>query len=421
MALLLGSIYIIVTGTVLVSMATLFFRGEKTVSNTAYLMFQGMIALWCVSQLLILLSSNDIELGISYAIGNIGICFTGTFLYYFAVTYNGGKVTGFVKYVPLSLSVFHFLCVATNNLHHLYYKSFSIDRVEHGIFFYTNVIVTYIFVVLAAVLLYKRLRGNGRILIIISVLIPVTINIFYVSGIVQSALDVTPLGFAVSVILVMLATVKYKFLDLRKELAITNEKLLLEQERNRIAQQVHDTAGHTLTMIQSYMKLADVSLQKHEEEEAKEYIKGARELTGRGIKELRESINQLRQEASYELVTQGVMQLANQIKEIKVEVTVQGEDSQAYSHLSKVIYDTVRESVTNTLKYANASKIEIILRFHDKDIEVIIGDDGMGCEEIVDNNGIRGIKERINDVNGTVRFISAKGEGFLTRVKIPLS
>ncbi len=421
MALLLGSIYIMVTGTVLVSMATLFFRGEKTTANTLYQVFQSLVVLWCISQLFVLLSENDRELAVSYGIGNVGICFVGVFFYFFAIAYRGNRVHGIVKYVPFMLSVFHFLCVLTNEFHHMYYQSFSINGVEHGVFFYTNVMETYIFVIIGVVLLYQCLNGMGRIMIVLSVVIPILFNLINLIGVVDLTLDITPLGFSISAILVMLATVKYDFLDLRKELAITNERLLLEQERNRIAQQVHDTAGHTLTMIQSYMKLADVSLQKEEDGEAREYIKGARELTSQGIRELRESINQLRQEASYELVTQGVMQLANQVKEIEVEVTVQGEDSREYSHLSKVVYDTVRESITNTLKYAGATKIEIILRFQEKMLEVMIGDDGNGCENIVDNNGLKGIRERIQSVNGTVRFLSSKGEGFLTMVKIPLA
>lgn len=420
MTFALGFIYMIVTGAVLVSMTTLHLRGERTISNKMYLVFQGMVALWCVSQIMVLLSENIIQLRIAYLVGNIGICFTGVFLYFFSVTYTGRRLKGMVFYIPLLLSSFHFLCVLTNPFHHCYYRIFSLEKVTHGIFFYTNVIETYVFVMMGAVLLYRRMEGMGRSLIILSVLVPVMMNAIYITGLVRADFDITPLGFAVSVILVMWATVKYQFLDLRRELEITNEKLLLEQERNRIAQQVHDTAGHTLTMIQSYMKLADVSLQKNDIDAARAYSKDARQLTSRGIRELRESINQLRQEASYELVTQGVMQLANQVKELKVEVTVQGTDSKRYSHLSKTIYDTVRESITNTLKYANASQIEIILRFHDNDIEMLIGDDGNGCEIIVDNNGLYGIRERIEEVNGSVRFQSSKGEGFLTRVKIPL-
>ena len=143
-------------------------------------------------------------------------------------------------------------------------------------------------------------------------------------------------------------------------------------------------------------------------------------LTSQGIKELRESINQLREGESYELVTQGIMQLANQVKEIPVDVTVQGEDSEKYSHLSRVIYDCVRETITNTLKYAKASKMEIIVRFQDESVDLIIGDDGKGCETIEENNGIRGIKERVEAIGGTVKFISSEGEGFLTRIKVPV-
>ena len=212
----------------------------------------------------------------------------------------------------------------------------------------------------------------------------------------------------------------YELLHQTRELAITNEQLALEQERNRIALQVHDTAGHTLTMIQSYMKLAEVSNRKQENDKVGEYLAEARVLSSEGIRELRQSINQLRKEAACELVTQGIMQLANQVKEIPVEVTVQGEDSKKYSHLSRVLYDCTRESITNTLKYAAASKMEIVIRFQEESVDLIIGDDGKGCQVVNENNGIRGMKERVEAIGGTVKFISSEGEGFLTRIKVPV-
>lgn len=212
----------------------------------------------------------------------------------------------------------------------------------------------------------------------------------------------------------------YEVLEQTKQLVITNEKLALEKERNRIAQEVHDTVGHTLTMIQSYMKLAEVSHKKNENEKLEEFLIEAKKLSSDGIKELRESINQLRKEAEQALVTQGVLQLADHVKEIEVKVTIQGEDSEKYSHLSRVIYDTVRESITNTLKYAHASKMEIIMKFQEKGIEITIADDGLGCETIKENNGISGMRNRIKEVSGNIRFLTAKGEGFLTKIKIPV-
>ena len=423
MAFVLGLIYMLVTGAVFVSMAVLFLKGRKEKYNRIYLVCQGLVALWCISQVLILLAGTRSELVLSYLLGNIGVCFVGTFWYYFAVEYTGWQCHTVLKLMPVLLSVVHYLLMLTSGVHHLYYTDFEFNNIEHGIFFYTNVAVTYFFVIFGAVILYRNVEKDNQTaksFIVASVLIPVFLNAVYLSGMVQVDFDITPLGFGLSIILVLFATIKYRFLDLSRELAITNERLLLERERNRIAQEVHDTAGHTLTMIQSYMKLAELSVKNREAEKTAEYLSEAKVLTSQGIRELRESINQLRREASYELVTQGIMQLTDQVKEISVEVTVQGEDGERYSHLSRVIYDTVRETITNTLKYADASKLELVIRFQEKQVELVIGDNGQGCDEVVANNGIRGIRERIENAGGTVRFISGKGEGFLTRVKMPV-
>lgn len=423
MNFVLGLIYIIVTGAVLFCMAALLLRGEETMANRIYLICQAMVVLWCSSQILQMTAETTGQLRAAYLIGNTGICFIGSSWYYFSKYYTGKTLTSVEKFFPLGISVFHFCMVLTNSLHGLYYSSFTTEEIKHGPVFYTNVAGTYLLVIAGSVIIYRNIGKTqllARRLVIASVLIPVILNAAYLLGIVKSSFDITPLGFAVSIVLVMRATTKYRFMNLKRELAITNEKLLLEKERNRIAQQVHDTTGHTLTMIQSYMKLAEVAAGREDFNEVKGYLSEARSLTGNGIRELRESINMLRQETECEPVTQGVMQLADQVKEIPVEVTVRGEDSSRYSHLSKTIYDTVRESITNTLKYADASKMDIIIRFQNTSVEVIIGDDGKGCEKITENTGLSGIRERIEKAGGTVRFSSSKDEGFLTRIRLPL-
>ena len=423
MHLVLTFVYIAVIGAVLFCMAALLFRGDGSACSWAYFICQGTVVLWCASQILQMMAKTRGELTAAFLIGNVGICFVGSTWFYFTMLYAGKKIPGALKYLPGAISAFFYVSVLTNELHHLYYRDFSLETVIHGPLFFANVIMTYLLTLSGAVILYFKMGPKhplARKLVIASVLCPVVLNALYLLGFVAPSFDITPLGFAISVFLVMMAAFKYRFLNLKKELAITNEKLLLEQERNRIAQQVHDTAGHTLTMIQSYMKLAEVSAGKENFDEVKGYLTEARLLTGQGIKELRESINMLREEAEYELLTQGVMQLANQMKEIPVEVTVRGEDGKQYSHLSKTVYDTVRECMTNTLKYAQATKMDVVIRFQKNAVELMIADDGKGCENIQDNNGLRGIRERVQKAGGMVSFRSAPGEGFLTRVKLPV-
>lgn len=216
----------------------------------------------------------------------------------------------------------------------------------------------------------------------------------------------------------------YQLLDQGKELAVSNQRLAIEQERNRIAQEVHDTAGHTLTMINSLIKLIRIEYERDgsavEDIRIEEYLSQAQELAGSGIRELRCSINNLRQSASCGLVTQGVYQLARSVKEFEVEVEIQGEDRQEYSHLSLVVYECLREAVTNCLKYANASHMDVILKFGSESLNLYIFDNGKGCSGIQEGNGIRGIRERVERAGGKVRIISGSGEGFQIYIRLPL-
>ena len=152
-----------------------------------------------------------------------------------------------------------------------------------------------------------------------------------------------------------------------------------------------------------------------------EYLAQAQELAVNGIRELRISINQLRQGTEWGLVTQGIFQLAKSVKELEVEVEIQGEDGPGYSHLSMIAYDCLREAITNCLKYAHATHMDVIVKFERKSLSLYVFDNGQGCGEIVENNGIRGIRERVEKAGGRVRILSLEGEGFQIYIWLPVS
>lgn len=206
-----------------------------------------------------------------------------------------------------------------------------------------------------------------------------------------------------------------------RELAVAEQQLAIEQERNRIAQEVHDTTGHTLTMIQSLIKLARISCEEEGKNETIEaYLSQAQELAVSGIRQLRWSINHMRQGKSCALVTQSIYQLTGSVKEIPVEVEIQGEDGPSYSHLSGVVYSCLREAITNCLKYAHASRMDVIVKFAKKEVVLYLFDDGQGCSLIQENNGLKGIRKRVKEAGGEVRFLSAEGEGFQLYIQLPL-
>lgn len=559
-------IYLIIICSVVVSMAVLFLRGRKAYENRLFLGCQFSVILWCASQIINMVCESLSGLWFSYLLGNAGICFIGTFWLLFACYYGKeGRLRngGLLKCMTYGISLFHIGAVLSNRYHHQYYQSFSMEEILHGPLFYLNVIYTYCCVLAGSYILLRYMkryeageRRYARILIVASVLLPTLLNGSYLIGLFPTQYDFTPMSFGISSILVLCATIRYRFLEVNvtafdtvlhglsdgvaiydgtclsysnpaflelmkqrrgagdkggqdlfcafqileqrsdgcllydersdryyelqqyqqkkgamqefvrvmplmgeegrrvyvlsdvsryyellektKALSISKEQLALARERNRIAQQMHDTTGHTLVMIQSLLKLAMFAEedQRKKRSEAKEtvvlhnedekgedilsYLEEARTLTQKGIRELREAINEFKREESYELVTKGIMQLAEQVKEIPVQVTIQGADSDRYSHLSNLLYTTLRESITNCLKYANATKMDVVLRFKENQIELLIADDGVGCDVIVENNGLKGIRERVLDAGGSVRFSSEPQEGFLTRVQVPI-
>lgn len=213
----------------------------------------------------------------------------------------------------------------------------------------------------------------------------------------------------------------YELLEREKELAVTGQKLAVERERNRIAQEVHDTTGHTLTMIQSLLKLMDVAWADGEKETFEDCMKQGRELASRGIRELRCSINQMRQPGGWESVTRCVRQLAESVREMEIEVEIKGTECPEHLSLSPVVYGCMREAITNCLRYAGATHMDVILKFLPGELSVYIFDNGAGCDTIKEGNGLRGIRERVEDAGGQVRFRSEPNGGFQTYISLPVT
>ncbi len=207
-----------------------------------------------------------------------------------------------------------------------------------------------------------------------------------------------------------------------RELVSTEKKLSLEQERNRIAQEMHDSAGHTFTMISSLARLLKFEADKEIPDRSTmlENISEIDGLSRSGVTQLRCTINNLRDDEFMTSVTKAVQTVITAVRGVEIELCIQGEEDSRYSFCIREMYDNCRETVTNTMRYSDASRIDIILKFLDERIEMYIFDNGKGCEEISEHNGLRGIRARTEALGGTVRFNSIKGEGFNTIIKIPL-
>lgn len=206
------------------------------------------------------------------------------------------------------------------------------------------------------------------------------------------------------------------------ELASAEKKLSLEQERNRIAQEMHDSAGHTFTMISSLAKMLRFEAEKPSPD-ISSMLSNISEIDGlsrSGVTQLRCTINNLRDDEFMTSVTKAVQTVITAVRGVETELCIQGSEDERYSFCIKEMYDNCRETITNALRYSEADRIDIILKFLDDRLEMYILDNGKGCEKISEHNGLRGIRERTESLGGSVKFSSVKGEGFNTIIKIPV-
>ena len=106
------------------------------------------------------------------------------------------------------------------------------------------------------------------------------------------------------------------------------------------------------------------------------------------------------------------------IGEVDISLDYRLENLDLENTTEDILFRTIQESMTNSVRHGGASKINIALYLKDGNLCLTIKDNGIGCENITYGFGLKQMKERIAVINGMVKF---KGtDGFAVLVKIPI-
>ena len=187
-----------------------------------------------------------------------------------------------------------------------------------------------------------------------------------------------------------------------------------ENERKRIAKELHDSIGQQLTIIKK-------SAQKNEQEEISI-------LANHTLNEVRSISRGLYPALFKQLgLTQSIVQLTDTIEE-KAAITIQKNITNIDSYFnlknSLTLYRFIQEALNNSMKYAEAEKIQITINTKKSSILLQIKDDGIGFDvsEKLKNNslGLKTMKERINILKGQLVIESTPKTGTLIKVIIPI-
>ncbi|MCA9917820.1 MAG: PAS domain S-box protein [Anaerolineales bacterium] len=204
--------------------------------------------------------------------------------------------------------------------------------------------------------------------------------------------------------------------------------LMVLQERNRLARDLHDSVTQSLYSVVLFAEAGRRKLVAGEVEQATTYLERVNDTGQQALKEMRLFIHKLRPLALQE---EGLDRaLAQRLKAVEGrsgidnELIVEG-PLDLPPDVEEALYHISMEALNNSLKHARAKKVTVRLAVSDLLIEMGIQDDGRGfdvAETAVSSDGIglKSMRERVEQFGGTVTLHSASGQGTTVRVSLPV-
>ncbi|RYG50927.1 MAG: hypothetical protein EOO01_09600 [Chitinophagaceae bacterium] len=202
-----------------------------------------------------------------------------------------------------------------------------------------------------------------------------------------------------------------------------------DQERRRIAAELHDGVGQV--MLAAWINLQAIEPQTDSmNDEQKRSFSKAVAMVGEGCKEVREVSHALMPRAILSKgLTQAVQDFLKQIDENIITVRFNANPGKSPDDVTaSLLYRIIQESVNNTLKHASATELDITIDNTEEGISIQIEDNGKGfdVEQAINNNessaglGLQNIKHRVAYLQGSVEWDSSPGNGTVVTIFVPV-
>jgi signal transduction histidine kinase len=237
--------------------------------------------------------------------------------------------------------------------------------------------------------------------------------------------------FFVNTIVVLLALLAFYTLKkqmitsvkLESALRMVNEQseklkgLAVVEERNRIAAEMHDTVGHTLTAAVLTLEAAERLVS---EPQAAHKLHQGKEQVRRGLSELRASVKVVRagNETNFVAVLEQLLQEIRSDTGLDIHLVVESEISLP-PHQAGVLLSAIKECTTNAIKHGHATHADILVGEYKGQLRLAFTDNGSGADHIKSGSGLSIMRERVQSVGGTLELESTPGEGFTVSLIIP--
>jgi signal transduction histidine kinase len=204
-------------------------------------------------------------------------------------------------------------------------------------------------------------------------------------------------------------------------------RLAVSEERARIARELHDVVGHSVSVMTVQASAVRRLLEPDQERERAALL--VVEQTGReALAEMRRMVGVLRRpEEAPALAPQPSLEqlerLIEQAREagLPVELRIEGDPKQLPTGVDLTAYRLVQEGLTNALKHAQAQRAEVVVRYSDGHVELTVSDDGPGGGDgDKGGHGLVGMRERVSVYGGEFEAGPRVGGGYRLRARLPV-
>lgn len=214
----------------------------------------------------------------------------------------------------------------------------------------------------------------------------------------------------------------------RARLFENSRQLGISQERNRLAREIHDTLAQGLSAISLKLETLDAFLENSAPQEiTRTKVQQLLELTKNQLTEARRSVLDLRatplQENNLPQALERLLKKHSQSSDIEAFFERIGPYQKLPIRIEMGLYRIAQEAIMNSLKHAEASKIELSIKYTERYTALQVKDNGQGFDTTKpypNAFGLIGINERIKLLGGKIDIQSAPGLGTQIAVEIPL-
>jgi PAS domain S-box-containing protein len=199
------------------------------------------------------------------------------------------------------------------------------------------------------------------------------------------------------------------------------------EERNRMARDIHDTLAQGFTGVIIQLEAAEDAILGGHEKEADKHLHRAADLARQSLREARRSVRALRPQALADKTLwdalKAIIKNTTVGTALHTEFQLRGKQRELSQILQENLLHIGEEALTNTIKHAHASRFDTRLSFNAKKVRLELRDNGDGfkAEDQHDGFGLAGMRERVEQIGGTLRITSSRGKGTKIIVVSPYS